>query len=62
MLHPHTNAAWRRLARWYRWLLMAVHGLFWAMMTILVMKLLFLCVAHYGIKPDYLVYKLYYHV
>ncbi len=53
---PQTNAAWRRLVRWYRWLfvavhvcvyplvlwlLMASHGLFWVMLVILAIKMLF---------------------
>lgn len=53
---PQTNAAWRRVARWYRLLfvivhvcvyplvlgqLMLSHELYWSMITILVIKLLF---------------------
>lgn len=53
---PQTNAEWRRLTRWHRWLfvavhvcvyplvlwqLMASHGLFWAMLIILTIKIMF---------------------
>jgi hypothetical protein len=53
---PQTNAEWRRLTRWHRWLfvavhvcvyplvlwqLMAAHGLFWAMLIVLALKMMF---------------------
>jgi hypothetical protein len=53
---PQTNAAWRRLMRWHRWLfvavhvclyplvlwlLMAAHELFWVMLMILTIKMMF---------------------
>lgn len=53
---PQTNAEWRRLTRWQRWLfvavhvglyplvlwmLMAAHGLFWVMLIILTIKMIF---------------------